>query len=1121
MLKYADIIHQLSDSAKIHLLSDLRYLSDKEYKTLGIPAIKIGHWNDYCQNDYPTIEELSNSWDVELISRVAQEVFARMVQDKVTLAVIPGPKARINPFRRALCEDPLLARALSIAYANAAHAQGLACCLSNFSLYRDELEWLDTPVDVPLLREYLIKPFADVMQETSCETIMLEYDGEQDTETATHQLYHAVRIGAVGQNVTPLLRSVSAEQTVSAILHGNLCLKCSASALENALERYHQLKKTAERNQSGSAEIEQECALGTAISPKTIDEAVDRVLSFAHAQKHPLVVPIETDPALPLQATMASGVLLKNDNHCLPLAPNAKICLLGDIRSEATPTERLADQAAQQLTQAGYTVIGTAAGYDINTQRSEKLLSEAVSLCKEADTIIVFLGHESADREHIKVIKKLAIPANQQQLLDHIKSCEATVIAVLPGGYSPDIGLADACTAILQLPLSTQCTTAALEQIITGRYNPQGRLANTVYVDFDRQYTQRNTHRRRDGMKIGPFIGYRYYDREHISAGFPFGHGYTFSSFLYSQLNVSDGKAHLTITNTGSQRATETVQIYAGAAASSLIRPLKELSAFTRVALEPNEQKTVELPLQIPKVYLTESSSWVCEQGRYIVTAGPSLTHASLTQAITLQGTKLDAPQANLSNYIPSESNILIDQFTLEAEYTPMKKSVFNLVAGAISLVLAITLKLYCQFTDVGTTFFNIFTVVLLLCGVSFFVKEAVSRNQAYHEADQNQQLANNALFEDAQPLPVYEAKNMFVKEFDEVEDTMSEADKRQIEINDMTMAHVDKTYTLAAATQDLVDFAAQKGVKFSMETASNLLASLSCSRMAILYNVEQNQFRTLMGILSSFFNTSLHIDKMDALYKPTDSIWFKNDGQGHRLVTNTFSAMNAAKGAPKSIHLVGLTDVTAGALAQQFAPLAAHIKNPYGRHSVSVLNENNVERPLPIPENLWFVLNLSPSQSIASLPDFATEAATLNTFAFDACPPSTKKLQSHQLTYFQLEYWMESMVNASNVQENHWKKVDRLVEFVSARHSFRIGNKMWLLFEKYVLTATTCGLNIQEALDFAISAKLLPAIIALEKAETGEHAEWLTKIASDALGEDHMQSCKNLLQVYAHRSSK
>ena len=108
MLKYLTIINQLSDKDKISILSDVRSLSYKEYKVLGIPEINVGFLDGFYGGGGISPSTLANSWDKKLFFDVASDAAKKMKAEGINLAIVPGAKIKITPSENAVSEDPLL-----------------------------------------------------------------------------------------------------------------------------------------------------------------------------------------------------------------------------------------------------------------------------------------------------------------------------------------------------------------------------------------------------------------------------------------------------------------------------------------------------------------------------------------------------------------------------------------------------------------------------------------------------------------------------------------------------------------------------------------------------------------------------------------------------------------------------------------------------------------------------------------------------------------------------------------------------------------------------------------------------------------------------------------------------
>ncbi len=142
--------------------------------------------------------------------------------------------------------------------------------------------------------------------------------------------------------------------------------------------------------------------------------------------------------------------------------------------------------------------------------------------------------------------------------------------------------------------------------------------------------------------KEGIFVGYRWLEREKIKPVFAFGHGLSYTNFIYTDLNLDkeqveqDGKliAKVSVTNTGKCAGAEVVQLYVSDLKSSLPRPVKELKGFKKVYLKPGEKKEVTFTLDKDafSYYDPAVHSWVVEPGKFELSIGSSSDDIRLRQ---------------------------------------------------------------------------------------------------------------------------------------------------------------------------------------------------------------------------------------------------------------------------------------------------------------------------------------------------------------------------------------------------------------------------------------------------------------------------------------------------------
>jgi len=263
-------------------------------------------------------------------------------------------------------------------------------------------------------------------------------------------------------------------------------------------------------------------------------------------------------------------------------------------------------------------------------------IQEAASLAARSDVAIVFAGltkeweGEGADRPDME------LPGMQAELIEKVAAANPRTIVVISAGSPVSMGWLDQVGAVLQAWYLGQETGHAITDVLFGDTNPSAKLPTT----FPRRLQDTPTYINYPGEcgKVyygeGIFVGYRYYDKKDIAPLFPFGFGLSYTSFEYSDLELSAAEygpgdvvqVRLCIKNTGSRPGKEIVQVYLRDIESSLVRPEKELKAFAKVSLAPGEARVVSLTLDKDALafYNPEQRIWVVEPGDFEVLVGSS-----------------------------------------------------------------------------------------------------------------------------------------------------------------------------------------------------------------------------------------------------------------------------------------------------------------------------------------------------------------------------------------------------------------------------------------------------------------------------------------------------------------
>lgn len=244
---------------------------------------------------------------------------------------------------------------------------------------------------------------------------------------------------------------------------------------------------------------------------------------------------------------------------------------------------------------------------------------------------------------------------NQIELLQAVEQANPNTVVVLNAGASLETPWLAHCRALVYGALGGQAGAGAMVDVLTGKVNPGGKLAETWANAYEETPARDNfagagrTVQYREGL----YVGYRYYQTAGVPVAFPFGYGLSYTSFAYSDLKVTADSVSLTVTNTGARDGAEIVQVYIAKPGAEIFRPAQELKAFARVSLAAGESRTVTLPLDDKafRYWNTRTNGWEIEGGRYEVRVGASSADIRLTANVDIRGT--DAPDPYAGKALP------------------------------------------------------------------------------------------------------------------------------------------------------------------------------------------------------------------------------------------------------------------------------------------------------------------------------------------------------------------------------------------------------------------------------------------------------------------------------------
>jgi len=394
-----------------------------------------------------------------------------------------------------------------------------------------------------------------------------------------------------------------------------------------------------------------------------LDEAVRRILQIvdrANAIPKGAAFDQAAHHALARQAAAEGMVLLKN-NGVLPLQGQQKIAVIGRSAkvpyiegggsSHVNPIQL--DVPFDELQKlATKTQLLYAEGYTDDGALNQGLIDQAVDLARKAEVALLYLALPDMKESEGYDRPDLDLTPQQIALIKTVSAAQPKTVVILNNGAPVVMSeWIDAPAAILEAWMMGQAGGGAIADILYGKVNPCGRLAETYPLRLlDTPATINFPGENRQARYgEGIFIGYRYYDAKQVPVQFPFGYGLSYTTFSYQDPRVSsttfkdvDGlTVSVGVSNIGTRPGKEVVQVYVHDRQSDLVRPPKELKGFAKVTLQPGETKTVDIKLDFRAFayYHPAYQRWITEDGDFDIWIGSSSADIRCEQTVHLQST--------------------------------------------------------------------------------------------------------------------------------------------------------------------------------------------------------------------------------------------------------------------------------------------------------------------------------------------------------------------------------------------------------------------------------------------------------------------------------------------------
>ena len=647
-----DLLKRMTLKEKIAMLAGTG-MATAGNQRLGIPAFKMsdGPMGTRCYGPstaYPNGVALAASWDIEQARRVGEAIGRDARSRGVHILLAPGMNLYRAPMAgrnfEYLGEDPLMAGAMASAYIRGVQSRGVAATAKHFAGNEQERNryGINSQVDERTLRELYLKPFAMAVK-SGVWCVMDSYNPLNGIHSTQNDwLNNTFLKGDLGFKGVVMSDWGSCYDTLG-MANGGL-------DLEMPRGRYFNESMLMPLLASGK------------VTEAVVDGKIRRLLRMGFSMgwfdrpQDDASIP-RNDPQnakVALEGAREEIVLLKNQAGLLPLdlAKVRKIVLLG---KNADPA--VTGGGGSSFTHP-FQAVSVLKGLEEKAGSAVKIVRVPwvedqdsvpegyVDQVKEADAVLVCAGfndqHDGGPIPDPKTMEEegsdrtYSLPSGQPALIRAAASLNSRTIVILnAGGSVGTAGWIEKAPVVLDAFYPGQEGGTAIAEVLFGETNPSGKLPFTwenrwedsaVYGNYPTAYDKdANTY------KEGIFLGYRAFDVKNISPLFPFGFGLGYTTFEFSGATVAaagdrDIEVTVTVRNAGNRAGADVVQVYVEPPKGEAPRPVRELKAFSKVALESGASKSVTL--RIPRADLAywnpTSKSWVVTPGSYTARVGDS-----------------------------------------------------------------------------------------------------------------------------------------------------------------------------------------------------------------------------------------------------------------------------------------------------------------------------------------------------------------------------------------------------------------------------------------------------------------------------------------------------------------
>ena len=560
-----------------------------------------------------------------------------------------------------LSEDPILSGMLAVAYTKGSQDDGTAVCLKHYALNNQEdyRGFVDVRISDRAMHEIYLRPFEMAVREADAWGIMAAYnkvngrwcsENEALLTTILRQQWGFPGMvisdwGGVHSTVDAVTAGMNVEMPGSRFMGQALLDSVKAGKVSEAV--INQRVREILRIRLTVTPIAKDIA-----NSKPVGNVEEMTTALEVARRS--IVLLKNEQLLPIDTKHIRHIAVIGENAMMKMA-------LGGVgtgvktRCEITPLEGL------QAILGNQTKITYEPGYKSFDRESRnqhlspiqpadrQLMAQAVKAAQAADLVIFFAGDNREVETEGSDRKAITLPSGQDELAAALAKVNKRLVTVIVSGGPVDISTVNEVSgALVASWFNGSMGGQALAEVLTGKISPSGKLPMTwpkkledvpayatgtypqnienntqgdIFVDLTRNRSNERLQQLIANYAEQDLVGYRWYDEKQVVPAYPFGHGLSYATFEYSDLNVkptAEGfDVSFKLTNTSNCDAEEVAQVYVSRPASHINRPVKELKGFRRIALKAGECQTVNIAIRRTDLchWDEASQTWMYEPG--------------------------------------------------------------------------------------------------------------------------------------------------------------------------------------------------------------------------------------------------------------------------------------------------------------------------------------------------------------------------------------------------------------------------------------------------------------------------------------------------------------------------